>query len=104
MTYREAAGRGLGAVECLDLTRAAYLDAGGEPVEADLTITAMIASLSHERSEWLWGPMERWRGAPRAQPLADGDPFEAVSWWPLPSPLPTQPIWRRRCATPSASA
>ncbi|MBP0492129.1 hypothetical protein [Roseomonas indoligenes] len=56
--YRDAAGRGLDTVECLNLARAAYRAAGG--AGGDETITGMIASLSVERGEWLWGPMDEW--------------------------------------------
>ncbi|WP_424136918.1 hypothetical protein [Roseomonas chloroacetimidivorans] len=60
MAYRDAAGQGLDTVECLNLARAAYLAAGGAEEEMDHTIASMIASLSRERGDWLWGPMDRW--------------------------------------------
>ncbi|MFC7738152.1 hypothetical protein ACFQX4_20490 [Roseomonas sp. GCM10028921] len=64
----------------MDLTRAASLQAGGELVGADLVITSMIASLSHERGAWLCGPVEEWWAAHRTPAPDEAGPFEPVPW------------------------
>lgn len=75
-TYRDAAGRGLDTEQCMDLTRTAYLAAGGAKDDDLGTITRMMASLSKERGDWLWGPMDAWWGKNRPTPPDMPDPFE----------------------------
>jgi len=57
--YREAGGRGLDGAACLDA--AAYLAAGGGQHGAERAVCDMIASLSREKGDWLWGPAQAWR-------------------------------------------
>ncbi|MFC7739292.1 hypothetical protein ACFQX4_26825 [Roseomonas sp. GCM10028921] len=78
--YREAAGQGLEAGECLDLARAGYLSAGGEPAKADLVIKSMIASLSQERGAWLWRPMDEWWAAHPGPEPDEAIPFAEAPW------------------------
>jgi hypothetical protein len=73
-TYREAAGRGVEQVERLRLTVAAYVAAGGEPVSAAQAVQDMLASLSMERGDWLWGPAQEF--ADRQRAVAAEAPFE----------------------------
>jgi hypothetical protein len=72
--YREAAGRGVEQVERLRLTVAAYVAAGGEPTSADRAVQDMLASLSLERGDWLWGPAQAF--ADRQRAVAAETPFE----------------------------
>ncbi|MFC7739218.1 hypothetical protein ACFQX4_26415 [Roseomonas sp. GCM10028921] len=65
-------------MECLTLTRATYLEAGGEPAGADKTIACMIASLSRERGAWLWRLSDGWWAMTTPQVADDTDPFEAA--------------------------
>jgi len=62
-TYREARGNGLDPLACLDRGEAAYIAAGGLTLDArdarDMVV-AIIASLSAERGDWLWGPAQEW--------------------------------------------
>lgn len=46
---------------CLELAVAAYLAAGGGQYGAERAVRDMIASLSREHGEWLWGPAQAWR-------------------------------------------
>jgi hypothetical protein len=75
-TFRDAAGHGLDTWRCMDLTRVACLAAGGTQDDDLQTITRMIASLSKERGDWLWGPMDAWWAANRPAPPNIPDPFE----------------------------
>ncbi|MFC0384304.1 hypothetical protein [Muricoccus vinaceus] len=59
--YREAGGRGLDGAACLDAAVAAYLAAGGGQHGAERAVRDMIASLSREQGDWLWGPAQAWR-------------------------------------------
>jgi len=59
--YRVAAGNGLGGQACMDHAIAAYLAAGGARYGAERAVRDMIASLSRERGDWLWGPAQAWR-------------------------------------------
>ena len=60
-TYRDAAGRGLEGSACLQLAVVAYLAAGGGEYGAERAVRDMIASLSREHGDWLWGPAQAWR-------------------------------------------
>jgi hypothetical protein len=73
-TYREAAGQGIDQAERLRLTVAAYVAAGGEPASADRAVQDMLASLSMERGDWLWGPAQEF--ADRQRAMAAEAPFE----------------------------
>lgn len=57
-TYRNAAGCGLDNAACLQLAVAAYLAAGGGQYRAERAVRDMIASLSREHGDWLWGPAQ----------------------------------------------
>jgi hypothetical protein len=72
--YREAAGQGIDQAERLRLTVAAYVAAGGEPASADRAVQDMLASLSMERGDWLWGPAQAF--ADRQRAVAAQAPFE----------------------------
>jgi hypothetical protein len=72
--YREAAGQGIEQTERLRLTVAAYVAAGGEPASADRAVQDMLASLSMERGDWLWGPAQEF--ADRQRAVATETPFE----------------------------
>jgi hypothetical protein len=72
--YREAAGQGIGQAERLRMTVAAYVAAGGEPASANRAVQAMLASLSMERGDWLWGPAQEF--ADRQRTVAAEAPFE----------------------------
>jgi 2-keto-4-pentenoate hydratase len=74
-TYREAAGQGIDQADRLRLTVAAYVAAGGgEPASADRAVQDMLASLSLERGDWLWGPGQEF--ADRQRAVAAEAPFE----------------------------
>lgn len=60
-TYRDAAGRGLEGSACLEMAVAAYLAAGGGQYGAERAVRDMIASLSREHGDWLWGPAQALR-------------------------------------------
>jgi 2-keto-4-pentenoate hydratase len=72
--YREAAGQGIDQAERLRMTVAAYVAAGGEPASADRAVQDMLASLSMERGDWLWGPAQGFTDQQRA--VAADAPFE----------------------------
>lgn len=59
--YREAAGQGLNAAACLERAVAAYVAAGGARQGSTRTVLDMIASLSMEEGDWLWGPAQALR-------------------------------------------
>jgi len=59
--YRDAAGQGLDGPACLELAVEAYLAAGGGRYGAARAVRDMIASLSREQGDWLWGPAQAWR-------------------------------------------
>lgn len=61
ITYRESAGRGLDAVACLERAIAAYVAAGGARDRAAPAVLDMIAALSMEEGDWLWGPAQALR-------------------------------------------
>ena len=75
--YRESAGRGLDAATCLERAIAAYVAAGGARERAARAVLDMIASLSMEEGDWLWGPAQALRDR---QSAADHQPdlFEPV--------------------------
>ncbi|HEY8612304.1 MAG TPA: hypothetical protein VIL69_13555 [Roseomonas sp.] len=54
--YRESAGQGLDGAACLERAIAAYVAAGGPRAGAARAVLDMIASLSMEQGDWLWGP------------------------------------------------
>jgi hypothetical protein len=72
--YREAAGQGIAQAERLHMTVRAYVAAGGEPASADRAVQDMLASLSVERGDWLWGPAQEF--ADRQRAVASKTPFE----------------------------
>ena len=59
-TYREARGKGLEPLTCLDRAEAAYIAAGGLALDARDVVVAIITSLSAERGDWLWDPAQEW--------------------------------------------
>ena len=61
ITFRESAGRGLDAVACLERAVAAYVAAGGTREKAAPAVLEMIAALSMEEGDWLWGPAQALR-------------------------------------------
>jgi hypothetical protein len=75
--YREAAGQGIEQADRLRMTVAAYVAAGGEPARADRAVQDMLASLSMERGDWLWGPaqqlVDRQRAAAAETPFEEGE-------------------------------
>ncbi|MFC0389499.1 hypothetical protein [Muricoccus vinaceus] len=58
--YRETRGAGLEPLACLDRAEAVYIAAGGVAMGARDVVVAIIASLSAERGDWLWGPAQEW--------------------------------------------
>jgi len=68
--YREARGQGLEGIVSLDLAEAAYIAAGGPVTDARTLVLGMLASLSVECGDWLWGPAQAWRDR---QPPAAAD-------------------------------
>ena len=56
-----AAGQGLDGLACLDQAVAAYVAAGGARSGATRCVLDMIASLSMEEGDWLWGPAQALR-------------------------------------------
>ena len=74
IAYREAAGDGLSWQPCLDRAIAAYVAAGGREQGAARAVQDMIASLSREQGDWLWGPAQAFRDRQRPE-LEEGDPF-----------------------------
>ena len=61
ITYREAAGQGLDGTACLERAVVAYVAAGGARQGSTKTVLDMIASLSVEEGDWLWGPAQALR-------------------------------------------
>jgi hypothetical protein len=61
ITYREAAGQGLDGLERLERAVAAYVAAGGARAGSTCAVLDMIASLSMEEGDWLWGPAQAFR-------------------------------------------
>jgi hypothetical protein len=61
LTFREAAGKGLEGSECVAHAVEAYVAAGGLRAGAGRAVLDMIASLSAEHGDWLWGPAQEWR-------------------------------------------
>ena len=59
-TYRDARGKGLAPLACLDRGEAAYIATGGLATDARDMVVAIIVSLSAERGDWLWGPAQEW--------------------------------------------
>lgn len=45
---------------CLNRAEVAYITACGPAPDARDMVVAMIASLSAERGDWLWGPAQEW--------------------------------------------
>jgi hypothetical protein len=58
IAYRDAASQGLDGLACLDQAIAAYVAAGGVRSGATRCVLDMIASLSVEEGDWLWGPAQ----------------------------------------------
>ena len=58
--YREARGKGLEGGVSLDHAEAAYIGAGGAATHARTLVLGILASLSVERGDWLWGPAQVW--------------------------------------------
>jgi hypothetical protein len=48
------------------MTVKAYVAAGGEPASEDCAVQDMLASLSMERGDWLWGPAQEFAHRQRA--------------------------------------
>ncbi|MBI0538991.1 hypothetical protein D9599_25905 [Roseomonas sp. KE2513] len=61
ITYREAAGQGMDGLECLERAVAAYVAAGGVRQGSTRAVLDMVASLSMEEGDWLWGPAQALR-------------------------------------------
>ncbi|MFC7738707.1 hypothetical protein ACFQX4_23530 [Roseomonas sp. GCM10028921] len=58
--YRQAGAEGLMGEASLERAVAAYVAAGGQQAEAVEIVLGMIASLSAEHGDWLWGPAQAW--------------------------------------------
>ena len=61
ITYREDAGQGLDGPSFLERAVVAYVAAGGARQGSAKTALNMIASLSVEEGDWLWGPTQALR-------------------------------------------
>jgi hypothetical protein len=61
IAYREAANQGFDGLACLDRAIAAYVAAGGVRSGATRCVLDMIASLSLEEGDWLWGAAQTLR-------------------------------------------
>lgn len=81
-TYREAAGRRVPPLSCIETAEAARVVAGGEAEHPATTTRAMINHLSREHGDWLFGPAQEWLDRQRT-PELDGeifDPPEHLPW------------------------
>jgi hypothetical protein len=72
--YREAAGRGDDQMACLARAEAAYIAAGGAEASARRAVVDMIASLSREHGDWLWGPAQERMDRQRPEAPTSLDP------------------------------
>ncbi|MFC7737665.1 hypothetical protein ACFQX4_17910 [Roseomonas sp. GCM10028921] len=77
--YRQAGAEGLMGEASLERAVAAYVAAGGRQDEAVEIVTGMIASLSAEHGDWLWGPAQAWRERHR---IEEPDPQDASLFEP----------------------
>jgi len=59
-TYREARGQGVEGTVSLDQAEAAYVAAGAPATDAWTLVLGILASLSTEHGDWLWGPAQEW--------------------------------------------
>jgi len=59
-SYRAARGEGQQGEASVAQAMVAYIAAGGSEAAARETVLAMLASLSVEHGDWLWGPAQEW--------------------------------------------